>query len=58
MKDGKKMQISGTIKRFETVEGRKDICALALEYDEKSIPMQYTLILNSYFQTVKVKKAK
>lgn len=58
MKDGKVLQLSGTIKRFEAVEGRKDICALGLIYDEKSIPMQYTLALNGYFQTVKEKKAK
>ncbi len=56
MKDGKNLLFKGKIIRFEAVEGRKDICALALQFDEKSIPMQYTFALNSYFQSVKTKK--
>ena len=56
MKDGSLLQLSGVIKRFETVEGRKDLCAIALVYDEKGIPMQYTLALNSYFHSVKQPK--
>jgi hypothetical protein len=57
MKDGKILYLKGKIVRFETVEGRKDICAIALSYDEKSIPMQYTLALNSYFHSVKATKS-
>lgn len=56
LKDGKTLHMGGKINRFEAVEGRKDICALALEYDEKATPIQYTLALNSYFQTVKPAK--
>ena len=56
MKNGSVLQLKGKIKRFEGVEGRKDICAIALEYDEKSVPMQYTLALNSYFHSVKKSK--
>ncbi|MDC7219636.1 MAG: PilZ domain-containing protein [Spirochaetales bacterium] len=58
MKDGKLLTLRGKIVRFEAVEGRKDICAIALEYEEKAIPMQYTLALNSYFHSVKSKPGK
>jgi len=47
--------LSGTILRHEDVEGRRDICALALKFDEDKVPMRYKILLNNYFQSVKRK---
>lgn len=47
--------LPGEILRHEDVEGRKDICALALRFEGEKVPMKYKLLLNNYFQTVKRK---
>lgn len=51
--DGTKIKIAGTVKRFEAIEGRKDICALGLIYDIDKVPMQYKLLLNSVLKKEK-----
>jgi len=47
------VSIPGTIVRHEDVEGRRDICALALKFEEDKIPVKYKVLLNDYFQSVK-----
>jgi hypothetical protein len=48
---GKSYNLIGKIVRFETVEGRKDIAALAVHYDEEKIPLDYKIMLNNYLQS-------
>lgn len=50
MAGGKVYRLSGTIVRYEEVEGRKDIAALAVHYDEEKIPLEYKIMLSDYLQ--------
>jgi hypothetical protein len=50
------MNIEGTIVRTEEVEGRKDIAALAIKFNEEKIPVSYKIRLNNYLKQVKQKK--
>lgn len=45
------IKMAGKVVRFEEVQGRKDIAALALRFDEESIPMQYKIYLSSYLRS-------
>ncbi len=47
------LEIRGSIVRYEDVEGRKDLAALALRFDEASIPMTYKLHINDYLSQVR-----
>lgn len=49
------LQIDGQVIRSETVEGRKDLVALAIRFDESKIPIEYKMILNDYFKQKKLK---
>jgi len=40
--------IAGTVVRYEDVEGRKDLTAIAIRYDDASIPMSYKMHINDY----------
>ncbi len=40
--------ITGTIVRYEDVEGRKDLTAIAVQYDLASVPMSYKMHINDY----------
>lgn len=40
--------IPGSIVRYEDVEGRKDLAAIALRFDDATIPMSYKMHLNDY----------
>lgn len=52
--DAKKpTQIPGTIIRHEAVQGRKDILALAIHFDEASVPMDYKMRINEYIRVPK-----
>ena len=42
------ISIPGTIVRTEAVQGRKDITALAMHYDESKIPMLYKTKINNF----------
>ncbi len=42
--------IAGTVLRFEEVQGRKDLAAFAVSFDEEKLPTEYKLRLNSYFK--------
>ncbi|MEW5814138.1 MAG: PilZ domain-containing protein [Spirochaetota bacterium] len=45
--------LNGKILRFEPVEGRKDLAALVVLFDEKSIPMEYKMIINEYLTQIR-----
>jgi len=45
------IKIKGTFIRFEAVEGRKDISSLGINYDIDQVPLQYKVLLNTYFQS-------
>ncbi|GAB1455277.1 PilZ domain-containing protein [Spirochaetota bacterium] len=40
--------IAGTVVRYEDVEGRKDLTAIAIRFDDETIPMTYKMHLNDY----------
>lgn len=42
------LDIDGDIVRYEEVEGRKDLGAIAVHYDETKLPMSYKLHLSDY----------
>ena len=43
------IEIKGTIVRFEDVEGRKDLGAVAIRFDEAAMPLSYKIHLNGFF---------
>lgn len=49
------IEIGGQVVRNETVEGRKDLVALAIQFEETKIPIEYKMILNDYFKQKKLK---
>jgi hypothetical protein len=42
------IEIKGKVVRFEDVEGRKDLTAVAIKFEESSIPMSYKIHVNEY----------
>lgn len=42
------IEIPGKVVRFEDVEGRKDLAAVAIHYDEAAVPMSYKMHLNDF----------
>ncbi|MFP4330080.1 MAG: PilZN3 domain-containing protein [Alkalispirochaetaceae bacterium] len=44
------LEIAGEVVRFEGVEGRNDIAAFALKFNEETVPMEYKVRLSSYFR--------
>ncbi len=52
------LDIPGAIVRHEPVEGRKDIAAFAVQFQENKVPMHYKLLVNDYLmQNVKRKES-
>jgi hypothetical protein len=45
--------IKGTIMNAELVQGRKDIVAVSIKYDEKTIPLTYKIHVNNYITTIR-----
>lgn len=45
------LELLGKIVRFDPVEGRRDIAALAVLFDEDSLPLDYKLRINDYLTT-------
>ena len=41
------------IVRYEDVEGRKDLTAIAIDFDEQSIPMTFKMHINDYLSQVR-----
>ena len=48
---GEVIKISGKIIRSEEVEGRKDITALAILFDEEKVPISYKKHINEYLRS-------
>lgn len=42
------LEIKGTIVRYEDVEGRKDLTAIAIHFDEAAVPMTFKMHINDY----------
>lgn len=49
------IELVGTVVRFEAVEGRTDIAAFAIQFDEDKIPISYKLKINAFLRTIKAK---
>ncbi len=47
---GKSILMQGEIIRYEPVEGRKDLAALAIKYDPKNISFEYKTIINNFLK--------
>ena len=47
------LELKGKIVRYEDVEGRKDLTAIALEFDEAFIPMTFKMHINDYLSQVR-----
>lgn len=47
--------ISGKVIRFEPIEGRQDIGAFIIQFDETNVPVEYKMRLSTYFKQHKVK---
>ncbi len=45
--------LEGTIVRYEEVEGRKDIAAVAMHFNEEKVPMEYKIRLSDYLKRIK-----
>ena len=45
--------VKGKFVRSESVEGKKEMIALAMEYDETQIPMGYKIRINEYLNTTR-----
>lgn len=52
LSNGKYLVLKGEILRFEPVEGRKDLAALAVKYDTESISFEYKMIINDYLKYI------
>ncbi|MDR1905263.1 MAG: PilZ domain-containing protein [Treponema sp.] len=50
----KSFLVKGRFIRAENVEGRKELVALVIEFDEDSIPMGYKIRINDYLSSVRV----
>jgi hypothetical protein len=49
--------IKGKTIRYEPVEGRKDLAAIAIQYDEENVPMEYKMVINDFLKQQKKKRA-
>jgi hypothetical protein len=45
--------IKGTFVRSEEVEGKKEMIALAMAFDEATVPMGYKIRINDYINTTR-----
>jgi len=47
------IDLKGMIVRYEDVEGRKDLTAIAIQFDDQSIPMTFKMHINDYLSQVR-----
>lgn len=47
------IDIKGKVVRFEEVEGREDLAAVAMHFDEERVPMAYKMRLSNYLKDTK-----
>lgn len=46
-------QIVGEIKRATSIEGRKDLVAISIQFDEKTVPMSFKMRINQYLTSIR-----
>jgi hypothetical protein len=51
------LDIKGSIVRYEDVEGRKDLTAIAIHFDEQAVPMTFKMHVNDYLSQVRQPRA-
>jgi hypothetical protein len=51
------VDIEGEVVRFDAVEGREDLAAVALKFQEDAVPMSYKLRINNYLKANNSKKS-
>jgi Tfp pilus assembly protein PilZ len=51
------IEIKGQIVRYEEVEGRKDLTAIAIHFDEQAVPMSFKMHVNDYLGQQRPSKA-
>ena len=47
------LKIPGKVVRFEPIADRKDIASIAIQFEEKLIPIEYKILINDYLSGVK-----
>lgn len=47
------LKIPGTVIRNEGVEGRKDLAAIAVKYEDDRVPIEYKMMINDYLKQKK-----
>jgi hypothetical protein len=47
------IDLKGKIVRYEDVEGRKDLTAIAVQFDDQSVPMNFKMHINDYLSQVR-----
>jgi hypothetical protein len=47
------LEIKGSIVRYEDVEGRKDLTAIAIHFDEQTVPMTFKMHINDFLGQVR-----
>ncbi len=47
------LELAGRIIRFDPVEGRRDIAALAVQFDDSLLPLEYKVRINEFLTTVR-----
>ncbi|TVQ25935.1 MAG: PilZ domain-containing protein [Spirochaetaceae bacterium] len=52
------IDIPGTVIRFEAVEGRSDIAAFAIQFNQDLVPAKYKMRVNSYIRAAQSPKAR
>lgn len=55
--DDSYLDIEGTVIRFEAVEGRNDIAAIAVQFNEDTVPVTYKMLLSTYLRSAKISDA-
>ena len=49
--------IAGKTLRFEAVEGREDIAAIAIQFEESKVPLGYKMVINGFFKSRRAKSS-
>lgn len=47
------VELPGIVKRFEDVEGRKDLAAIGIRFDDTKVPMSYKMHMNDYLGQIR-----
>lgn len=47
------MEIPGTVVRYEDVEGRRDLGAIAVKFTDNAVPLSYKMHLNEYIGSIR-----